>query len=233
MPSCHTSLPNQANLRPITLAQNEPALRWQSRQKHHLWPNTWKHPTEVINPDKRLQPGGRPRRHVTLASLIAQNPIAILVTCLNAVPRGVIQEAQMLAGRGNRFRRSLIKQPWLNGGLITQVAPNAAYWQVRSGFESAGFRIAADDDKLKRFCAFRERGQGCCTCLHVVWIRQNGISTYVSYAVEPKHYFFQLCEDGDHIAKLHHCRRIIGSALETSELRFTATQGLINCGQKS
>lgn len=112
------------------------------------------------------------------------------------------------------YRRYLIRLPWLKQGMFTPVGVNRAYSRIRERFEHAGFHIAANDDRLMRFCAYRDRKEGECTCLHVVWVRLSGHSTYISYGVDPRYFFFWFCRRGDHLEKLRRCGQVIRAALE-------------------
>lgn len=120
----------------------------------------------------------------------------------------------MISGNARSYRRYLLKLPWLKQGLYTNVGVKLAFSRIREGFENSGFRIIAEDEKSRRFCAASSRGADRCTCIHVVWIFQHGRSTYVSYGVDPRYYFFWLCSQGDHLDKIRRCGQIIRSALE-------------------
>lgn len=120
----------------------------------------------------------------------------------------------MAGGRSASYEGYLIKLPWLKQGLFSSVGVWEAYGRIRNRFEDYGFRIVAQNDRSMRFCAYRDRGNGECTCIYVVWIVRNGQMTYVSYGADPRFVFFWLCGKGDHLDKLRRCGQIIRSALE-------------------
>lgn len=119
----------------------------------------------------------------------------------------------MVWGKYHMYGRYLVELPWLKQGIFTNISVVEAYSRIRRNFADTGFRIVAHDDKSLRFCAYRDRGEGQCTCVHVVWIVRNGHMAYVSYGVDPRFFLFSLCGKGDHLDKLRCCGQIIRDAL--------------------
>lgn len=115
--------------------------------------------------------------------------------------------------------RYLVSLPWLQQGLFTGLDAGTAYARIRYSFEQSGFRLSAVDDKRKRFSAYRERGTGDCTCIHVVWVRTHQRSAYVSFAIEPRFLSFRFCRHGDHLVKLQRCGSAIRAAVASELVR--------------
>lgn len=112
-----------------------------------------------------------------------------------------------------KYNKLLITLPWLKQGLYTNIEPKIAYDYICKAFDNSGFQFLAVDMKALRFCA-HQRGRRKCTCVHVIWVRSNRQTTYISYGIVPRYWFFWLCNHGDHLDKLYRCASLIRKAID-------------------
>ncbi len=118
--------------------------------------------------------------------------------------------------RQKSFRRYIYALPWLNEGFQVDLSPRKAFLLLSHGFSEAGFRNAASDERMMRLVAYRTtRHEGAdCSCIHVLWVRQQGSATYISYGLAPRFGLFFLCKWRSHLYDLKVFGWFLRSALE-------------------
>lgn len=127
-----------------------------------------------------------------------------------------------------KFDRFLSTFPKLKQRITTRQDPKATFLSILRLFERAGFHVAAVDNRLMRFCAYRSGRQYNCTCVHVIWVRSDEETTCVSYGIEPHQGVFLSCGHRDHVDKLHECGRAVHKAIDEIYLRVELPREIVN-----
>lgn len=113
------------------------------------------------------------------------------------------------------YRRHLIKMPFLSKGVMAPERAPIIYVKLKSLFETSGFQVVACDHNLKRFVVSRNEKYENSNWLYIVWVRNVGNKSYISFGLEPRISILFICGRRNHLNELNSVFEMIASVIDS------------------